>query len=241
MLSSDCPCASAPSSSPASCPRCNVTANPCVASVGCDRGRCTAPTLEPDGTPCVTTDINVHTVSGFCSSGVCQTATQAAYINSVQHESIWFPAGDEAAAAKRLTLPQVAEGLAKGSKEKYVVTALAYWQQTARQSKSCSFNNGGCGVNLCAVNFKTPRKTYCVDAKGESAVQGDPYSDSRMITCAITIHDCSASLIISHCCELQPCSTALRAVPCTCNARFHQPFSSEWQGSAVTFSSHDEG
>ena len=148
--------------------------------MGCDRGRCTAPTFEPDGTPCVTTDINVHTVAGFCASGACQTAATAAYVNSVQRERIWFPARSDAAAATRLALPPVADGLAKGSKEKYVVTALAYWQQTARQSKSCSFNNGGCGVNLCAVKFKRPTKTYCIDVKGELAVQHMPGSLTRM-------------------------------------------------------------
>ena len=203
---------------PGVCARCNVTANPCIASVECTAGKCSPVVPEADGTPCVITDWQAHTVSGFCVRGNCDSSLTASFYNQRQNRSIWQPANglpgrhlqvlpadymDENVTAADDAVEElpdynvtvgvaiwddgtiVAEGMQDsmvasetnvtmaeealaGVSSAYVDASLAYWHETARQSQSCTFNNGGCGVFPCEVDFEAaPPATRCVDPAGE--------------------------------------------------------------------------
>ena len=197
-----------------------MTANPCIASVECTAGKCSPIIPEADGTPCVVTDWQAHTVSGFCVRGNCNASLTASFYNRRQNGSIWIPAGNQA--GRRLQeLPAsysdeanltvvgddavsfpgfnvtmagvavseaggssgegfqnsliasvsnvtMAEASLSGISSAYVDMSLAYWHETAMQSQSCTFNNGGCGVFPCEVDFDAaPPVTRCVDPAGE--------------------------------------------------------------------------
>ena len=120
----------------------------------CSNGNCGAPVYEPDGTACVLTDSSANTVPGFCQAGTCSTAATSAFYNS------------QLSSAK----VKVSSRIRKGSASSYVNTALKFWDEMAFKSKSCTFNNGGCGTSVCLLNKKRT-DTTCVNPSGMTVTE----------------------------------------------------------------------
>ncbi|CAI5468481.1 unnamed protein product [Closterium sp. Yama58-4] len=147
------------------CAKCSVTANPCIAGNTCNSGKCGNPIIEPDGTSCVDSDYQGNTFPGFCQSGTCHISAVQSYYGSAQKTSMWLPEGVSLPTLPELKI-SVSRGLAgtNGSAEGFVGRSIGFWHRLSRQSRSCTFNNGGCGVFACRVDYKR-RKTACVNPK----------------------------------------------------------------------------
>ncbi|CAI7843574.1 unnamed protein product [Closterium sp. NIES-53] len=147
------------------CAKCSVTSNPCIAGYTCNSGKCGNPIVEPDGTSCVDSDYQGNTFPGFCQSGTCQISTVQSYYGSAQKTSMWLPEGVSLPTLPELKI-SVSPRLAgtNGSAEGFVGRSLGFWHRLSRQSRSCTFNNGGCGVFACRVDYKR-KKTACVNPK----------------------------------------------------------------------------
>ncbi|CAI5994226.1 unnamed protein product, partial [Closterium sp. NIES-65] len=147
------------------CAKCGVTSNPCIAGYTCNSGKCGNPIVEPDGTSCVDSDYQGNTFPGFCQSGSCQISAVQSYYGSAQKTSMWLPEGVSLPTLPELKI-SVSPGLTgtNGSAGGFVGRSLGFWHRLSRQSRSCTFNNGGCGVFACRVDYKR-KKTACVNPK----------------------------------------------------------------------------
>lgn len=144
------------------CAKCNVTSNPCEAGAECKNGKCGKTLYEPDGTPCVESDYQSNTFPGFCQTGSCKTGGTQAYYTAGQEASMWLPEGLRVPTLDALKV-RVQSGVSKNGKG-FVAKSLNFWHDLSRQSRSCTFNNGGCGAFACRVDFKK-KSTRCVDPK----------------------------------------------------------------------------
>eukprot|EP00475_Leptophrys_vorax_P028421 TRINITY_DN4108_c0_g1_i2.p1 TRINITY_DN4108_c0_g1~~TRINITY_DN4108_c0_g1_i2.p1 ORF type:complete len:525 (+),score=-10.42 TRINITY_DN4108_c0_g1_i2:88-1662(+) len=147
------------------CAKCNVTSNPCVAGADCINGQCGKTLYEADGTPCVEADYQGNTFPGFCQSGTCKTSSVQSFYASGQQKSMWLPEGINLPKLPDLKV-KVGQGVSQSDGKTFIQTSLNFWHSLSRQSRSCTFNNGGCGMFACRVDFKR-KTTLCVDPTSE--------------------------------------------------------------------------
>ncbi|CAI6003235.1 unnamed protein product [Closterium sp. NIES-65] len=147
------------------CVKCVTTrATPCIIAPTCIAGKCVNLGQKKDGSACADFDWGGNSYTGHCQAGKCVSKAVQSYYASKQADKLWIPEGYE---APNVTIA-VDRGVYATSEREYMETSLGYWDELARESESCSLNNGGCGSLVCQVDVER-KTTVCIDPHGKES------------------------------------------------------------------------
>ncbi|CAI6004314.1 unnamed protein product [Closterium sp. NIES-64] len=155
------------------CVKCVTTrATPCIIAPTCIAGKCVNLGQKKDGSACADFDWGGNSYTGHCQAGKCVSKAVQSYYASKQADKLWIPEGYE---APNVTIA-VDRGVYATSEREYMETSLGYWDELARESESCSLNNGGCGSLVCQVDVER-KTTVCIDPHGHGFAPAPPAID----------------------------------------------------------------